>query len=421
MRPAPLSHVPRPIPPPLADGSAGLHAMGGMAGAIVVQNASAEDLTNPAAGPVDASFVAVVQTFNLGAGTVRNYRWASWASGSTLPLRLEVGHQPPVITTVNGQVRPVVALGDGRAVLLRIVQASHNDLLLLSLRDRGPAATGAADSTAPRMMVGASGKAHGCALTVVARDGENLRRPREQEAILMAPGSRADVVVRCSVVPNQGVDLVSGDAAVMRASEDYYGNASDVAQGIVLHFVRGGHGAPSVPADATGPGEATPETAAKASGPERDDLCALQLDEASRFDVRMNHGGAVRRPAGPGLNEMASYVHYGMNGEAFNDQPRRIIALGAVEEWHVINDRMDDGSPQRTNHPFHLHQHHFQICRVSAAGGAPGATVDYDLGDWRDTISLPAPGNVTIRWRASDFVGDALARTAPHEDGVSGP
>lgn len=31
---------------------------------------------------------------------------------------------------------------------------------------------------------------------------------------------------------------------------------------------------------------------------------------------------------------------------------------------------------------------------------------DWYVGDWRDTISIPAPGNVTVRWRADDFTGE---------------
>jgi FtsP/CotA-like multicopper oxidase with cupredoxin domain len=30
-------------------------------------------------------------------------------------------------------------------------------------------------------------------------------------------------------------------------------------------------------------------------------------------------------------------------------------------------------------------------------------------GDWRDTITLPAKGNVTIRWAADDYKGKSVA------------
>jgi FtsP/CotA-like multicopper oxidase with cupredoxin domain len=91
------------------------------------------------------------------------------------------------------------------------------------------------------------------------------------------------------------------------------------------------------------------------------------------------------------------------------------------------------GSVATANHPFHLHVNHFQIVAIHApqaqggsaglgAGGAvadatadadgtmaAAASVDYEVGDWRDTITLPTPGSVTVRWRADDYVGRAMA------------
>jgi FtsP/CotA-like multicopper oxidase with cupredoxin domain len=55
-----------------------------------------------------------------------------------------------------------------------------------------------------------------------------------------------------------------------------------------------------------------------------------------------------------------------------------------------------------------LHVHHFQIVAIEAAEGAI-QSLDYVVGDWRDTISVPTPGAVTIRWRADDFAGKTLA------------
>ena len=82
-----------------------------------------------------------------------------------------------------------------------------------------------------------------------------------------------------------------------------------------------------------------------------------------------------------------------------------------------------DGRRDRSPLRFHLHTNHFQIAALSH-----GAGIDYDVGDgveikrparvharcpqvgdWRDTISLPTPGNVTIRFRAADFHGRSLA------------
>lgn len=39
---------------------------------------------------------------------------------------------------------------------------------------------------------------------------------------------------------------------------------------------------------------------------------------------------------------------------------------------------------------------------------------DWHVGDWRDTISIPAPGNVTVRWRADDFTGEGEYNDIPY-------
>ena len=83
------------------------------------------------------------------------------------------------------------------------------------------------------------------------------------------------------------------------------------------------------------------------------------------------------------------------------------VTVGDVVEWTIVN--MHKGAPglvipQDTTHPFHLHTNHFQVVATSHGDG-----VDYDVGDWRDTITLPTPGNVTVRFRAADFDGPSLA------------
>ena len=83
------------------------------------------------------------------------------------------------------------------------------------------------------------------------------------------------------------------------------------------------------------------------------------------------------------------------------------VKVGDVVEWTIINAHKGPPGlviPQDTTHPFHLHTNHFQVVATSKGDG-----VDYDVGDWRDTITLPTPGNVTVRFRAADFDGPSLA------------
>lgn len=55
-----------------------------------------------------------------------------------------------------------------------------------------------------------------------------------------------------------------------------------------------------------------------------------------------------------------------------------------------------------------------QVVGSSWGGDGP----DWSVGDWRDTISIPTPGNVTIRWRADDFTGEGERKREKEQRGV---
>ena len=107
---------------------------------------------------------------------------------------------------------------------------------------------------------------------------------------------------------------------------------------------------------------------------------------------------------------------WGVNGETFDGESRRVVPLGGVEDWLIVNNSTEQ-------HPFHLHTNHFQIVSrgygfLSSVEAAWNATVSegrsveqatFRIGDWRDTISVPAPGWVRIRWRADGYTGKSLA------------
>jgi FtsP/CotA-like multicopper oxidase with cupredoxin domain len=60
------------------------------------------------------------------------------------------------------------------------------------------------------------------------------------------------------------------------------------------------------------------------------------------------------------------------------------VRLGDVEQWRV-SIRRSDGQHEPQQHPFHIHINHFQILNASH-----GLGYDYEIGDWRDTITYPA-------------------------------
>lgn len=167
-------------------------------------------------------------------------------------------------------------------------------------------------------------------------------------------------------------------------------------------------------------------------------------------------GGAKEGPAGKSEEHAhrsgaagvpQPYSWYGMADREYDGSIMRRVALGAVEEWTLRNERalgaavrlplalpaegartdglaalLAAGAPADTNHPFHLHVNHFQIIAIHAPAqpdgadalqadraAAAAAAVDYEVGDWRDTITVPTPGSVTVRWRADDFTGVSMA------------
>lgn len=81
-----------------------------------------------------------------------------------------------------------------------------------------------------------------------------------------------------------------------------------------------------------------------------------------------------------------------INGRAYPDVPIVTSALGAVEQWKVINESDMD-------HPFHLHGFSFQV-----AGQR----------EWKDTINIPPKADATILVDFGEREGGATGRWLYH-------
>lgn len=347
---------------PHAQGSSGLQAYG-MLGAVVVADA------DPGRFPEDV--VMLLASTNLVAGKARNYAWASVASGSRLPVvaggavgadatkaaaALKDELRAPLdasFFTVNGELRPTFRPPAGAWLRWRVVNGGSNDILSLELSD-----------------------ATACEASVVARDGVALPEPRPAFAapLVLAPGSRVDLFARC--------DAPATLRSAKRGALAYYlGGGSDVFDGEILDVVP------------------TPSRRPDASA-------APRLDAPPPRLFRSLLGERPDRVATLAYYDGASVVR---DGNAYTDYGLRVVDgdgsvdVGDVVEWTLHND-VKHGGPEDTNHPFHLHTNHFQIVDLSHGEG-----VDYAVGDWRDTITLPTPGWVKIRFRAADYDGPSLA------------
>lgn len=353
-------------------GSSNVQA-GWMAGALIVHDKDHRRL------PPDV--VLVLTQLNLVSGKARNYAWASYASGSRLPVvageAVSVGSTDAMALAlakklraplnasffaVNGLRIPTLRPPSGAWVRFRLIHAGTNDVLALHLADEDA-----------------------CETFVVARDGYTLQDPRGDQLtratpLVLAPGSRADVYAKCS----RRTALKSAFSEELKA---YLGSGSDVYSGSILRIK---------PTAATVVKDDDVSTV-DPRFPTPPDLPSLLAATPDRIaTLEMVQRGAI-------IKDGNSYTDYALDVVQGDGQ----VTVGDVVQWTIVNQlKGAPGSqvPQDTTHPFHVHTNHYQVVATSHGGG-----VDYSVGDWRDTITLPTPGNVTVRFRAADFDGQSLA------------
>ena len=115
--------------------------------------------------------------------------------------------------------------------------------------------------------------------------------------------------------------------------------------------------------------------------------------------------------------DKAGYTFYGINGELYplSQRPVLNVKLGQVQEWTFESYNIPE------SHPIHLHTNPFQVVRSHVPGCGNNQTcaeMDYRIGDWRDTITVPYKGSVSFRFRPLDYTGKSLAHChiLAHED-----
>lgn len=235
----------------------------------------------------------------------------------------------------------------------------------------------------------------GCSWVVTAADGINFQRPRSSHVgILIPPGSRRDILVQCiadSVIRSTFADSLA-----------FLGNKTKIVNMDLFEIKSIGLPNTKPPLSLENAFTQTIKMS---------DLRNPNLNVSKRI-IEYTQGGPSTPKVTRGSN---SYTFYGINGVAFDGRSMFDVRLGQVQEWVIRNEYNMDGSMATESHPFHLHTNHFQVVSVASKGNF---TADFEIGDWRDTISVPAPGNVTIRWKPLDFTGKTLlhCHTLMHED-----
>lgn len=250
---------------------------------------------------------------------------------------------------VNGAPSPLAKV-PGRLVRLRLVNASNARIYELSFSDRR-------------------------SFHWIGSEGGLLDRPVELQAITLAPGQRAELLV--NFADGRSVSLVTGPDANLSAM--------------------GMMGGAGMNREASGAGGATtvlqfePQPAGRARAAS---TVPAQLVTRARPDASKV---AKRRSLVLNMG-MGGMMGGGSSGLTINGKPfdmRRIdetVKLGATEIWEVSGEMM--------RHPLHIHGVHFDV--LSRGGGSPDVL---DQGA-RDTVLVKEPVELLIRF-------DQPARAAP--------
>jgi len=312
-------------------GSVALQVASGMAGALIVEGKV--DRKEEIAKAKDV--VMLLQSLPVDdRGQLESY--------ATLDLGTQV--------YVNGQKHPAIRMKRGEVQRWRLVNATHDRFLTLTLEKHGFVALG--------------------------YDGNPLEKTERAEKIFLAPGNRAEVLVKASETP--GTYVLDG------------GSNFGVTYG--------------------------PIAAVRVTDEKPDDKTQTKLYEGDLVSYEKDFDGHLK-PIADGEIVKGRRVGFGQVGTLPNwtwtidgqpfaaDETGFTAKLNTAEEWVLTNQTNDP-------HPFHIHINPFQVLEVE------GLPVVVPAGRWLDTITIPPHGRVRLRTRYRDFDGPFVfhCHTLAHED-----
>ena len=305
-------------------GSVALQVSSGMAGALIIEG-PLDDIPEIAAARQQ---VLVFQSQCLDAdGRCEDF--------ATLNQRQD--------TYINGQVRPTLTLRPGEVQRWRIVNASHDRFLLL--------------------------RATGLTVRALAYDGNPLATPEATDVVALAPGNRADILVRAEA------------AGSFQLTSDGWPDWNYPTQGTVLATL-----------SVTGEPMKPMALYEGSLGLEHYPLLAHLTPEQAMVGRRLTLGQIGNRP---------EFI-FTLDDKPYPANGALEVKLGAVELWEVVNQTSDP-------HPFHIHVNPVQV--VSGGDHAPP-------GRWLDTVVLPPAGKLRFLTRFADFPGTFVfhCHILTHED-----
>jgi FtsP/CotA-like multicopper oxidase with cupredoxin domain len=290
----------------------------GLAGAIV-QEGGLDRL--PALRHVPQRWIVIENT------EIRNGRVIPVAESSETGSRLYV----------NGVLDPTAKIRPGQLQRWRLFNASSDRVILLR---------------APRHQ-------H---FLLLAEDGHTLARPLSVSELLIAPGSRREVLIRGG---RPGLYHVKAAPFAQFPGGEKAANGGPVPNQTVLTLRSAG----------------SPE---HISFPARGALSRPP-------DLRRKHVDRKRTIVFSEMNEASGNTRFLLNGMTFDPNRTDVtMKLGSVEQWTLVNETSEW-------HTFHIHINDFQVVSVD------GKRVPYV--DQQDNVALPPNSKTVILMQPTDFTG----------------
>jgi FtsP/CotA-like multicopper oxidase with cupredoxin domain len=111
------------------------------------------------------------------------------------------------------------------------------------------------------------------------------------------------------------------------------------------------------------------------------------------------------------VDKSGKIFKFTINGTAFPNGPIIMLQAGQVEEWNLVN-------PSNVDHPFHIHQTDFAVISINGQPVNTQGKGTYPYVSLRDTVNIPAGGNVVIRFRVTPILGKYVfhCHILAHED-----
>lgn len=250
---------------------------------------------------------------------------------------------------VNGTVNPRLYLKSGQVQRWRIVNASSARFYRLALDSH--------------------------TLNLIGTDGGLLDRPYPLSEIILAPGERADLLVKGT----KGAK--SGSFRLKALPYARMGMSALETRTLLTVTYKG----------SVNPAQGIPATVNPAA----------RLLDPGTLPI------AARRTLTLSMGQGNGYI----NGQDFDVNPYTIMSeTGTYEVWTIVNQSGMD-------HPFHQHVNPAQVMAVSG-GDAGYASLHTTIPAWKDVVLVPKWGSVSILVPVRDFTGMAMfhCHILEHED-----